>query len=110
METNLDRWKTHDWCDRPLEIEPGKKIIQFVCRKCGRGFVYDFTDEIYAVHISVFTVNRLSDEITSRWLSEPCPLERLPGDLDDEKTRFANGPSALPPRRSSLQAEAAHAK
>jgi hypothetical protein len=93
METNLDPWNTHDWFDRPLEIDRGEKIIQFICRKCGRGFVNDRTGRRYAIHASVFAVYRLADEVTDRWLSEPCPTEHQTSAQDDEKTRFANGSS-----------------
>jgi hypothetical protein len=94
METNLDPWNTHEWFDRPLEIERGEKILQFVCRKCGRGFVNDTTGRRYAIHASAFAVYRLSDEVTGRWLSEPCPTEPQASDQDDGKTRFLNGLSA----------------
>ena len=79
METQL--WQTHDWYDRPLEIDPAKKLIQFTCRKCARSFVDDETGRRYAIHVSAFTIYRLSDEVTERWLSEPCPNELLAADL-----------------------------
>ena len=87
METNLDPWNTHDWYDRPLEINRGEKIIQFVCRKCGRGFVNDTTGRRFAIRASVFQLYRLSDEVTDRWLSQPCPEDRQTSDHDDRKTR-----------------------
>jgi hypothetical protein len=94
METNLDPWDTHDWFDRPLEINRREKIIQFVCRKCGRGFVNDTTGRRYAIHASAFEIYRLSDEVTDRWLSEPCSNERQQADLEASQTRLANGSSA----------------
>ena len=74
METQL--WQSHDWYDRPLEIDPGEKLLQFTCRKCARSFVNDQTGKRYAIHVSAFTIYRLSDEVTERWLFEPCPNER----------------------------------
>jgi hypothetical protein len=88
METQL--WQTHDWYDRPLEIDPGKEFIQFICRKCARSFVDDETGQRYAIHVSAFTIHRLSDEITERWLSEPCPTERQAADLEANDKRFDN--------------------
>ena len=93
METNLNPWETHDWFDRPLEIDPGERIIQFICRKCGRGFVNDADGRRYAIHASAFAIYRLADEVTDRWLSEPCPSELKHADLDDGATRYMNGSS-----------------
>ena len=73
METNA--WETHDWFVHPLEIDPAQNVTQFSCRKCGRGFIDDVSGRVYAIHASAFTVNRLSDEVTKRWLVEPCPEE-----------------------------------
>jgi hypothetical protein len=88
METQL--WGTHDWIDRPLEIDPGEKLIQFVCRKCARSFVNDETGRRYAIHVSAFAIYRLSDETTDRWLSETCPNRRESADLEANDTRFEN--------------------
>ena len=90
MET--DAWKTHDWSDRPLEIDH-EIWIQFVCRKCFRGFVDDGMGRRYAIYASAFAVHRLSDEVTNRWLSEPCHNERQMADQAAVLTRFANGSS-----------------
>jgi hypothetical protein len=87
LEANLEAWETHDWSDRPLAIDPGEKIIHFICRKCGRGFANDATGRRYAIHASAFAVYRLSDEVTDRRLSEPCPPERQQVDLDHRRTR-----------------------
>src|SRR5580692_3774308 len=93
METNLNPWETHDWFDRPLEIDPAKRIIQFICRKCGRAFVNDADGTRYAIHASAFAIYRLADEVTDRWLSEPCPSELKQADLDDRSARHMNGSS-----------------
>ena len=78
-------WETHDWFDRPLEIDPSQ--TQFVCRNCGRAFIGDTTGKRHAIHASAFEVNRLSDEVTERWLAEPCSKNIQPTDRDDGKTR-----------------------
>jgi hypothetical protein len=92
METNIDPWKTHDWCDRrSLEIDFHKRGILVVCRKCNRGFAQYVTGNRYAIEISAFTIYRLPDEVTSRWLSEPCPLEQREGDSEDRASRLLNG-------------------
>jgi hypothetical protein len=36
----------------------------------------------HAVFVSAISFDQLSDEVTERWLSEPCPGKRL--SLDDE--------------------------
>jgi hypothetical protein len=91
METQLGQ--THDWYDRPLEIDPAK-IIHFTCRKCARSFVEEKTGKRFAIHVSAFTTYRLADEVTEQWLSEPCPNERRAADLKVHYNRFENGSSA----------------
>src|SRR6266481_170810 len=87
METNS--WKTHDWCDRSIEIIPGEKITEFVCRKSFRAFIDDGTGRRYAIYTSTFRVDRLSDEVTDRWLSESCSNRRQTADQKAVQTRFA---------------------
>ncbi len=92
MEMNLSSSRTHDWISRRLELVPGQPLIQQVCHECGRGFVDECsTGEQYAVHVSIFKLHRLSDEVTSRWLSEKCPAECLTADEADRQTRFLAG-------------------
>jgi hypothetical protein len=89
VKTDFSNWNTHHWNNSRVEVVPGQPLIQQVCRECGRGFVDEFsTDKRYAVHVSVFVFHRLSDKVTSRWLSEKCPGERLKGDEADRQTRF----------------------
>ena len=77
METNA--WNTHDWSLRPLEIK-GEKFTMLACRECSRSFVDDASGGRYAIYAGVFTIHRLSDEVTARWLSEHCPTKRLSSD------------------------------
>jgi hypothetical protein len=89
MEMNLFSWNTHCWMSRRLALAPGHPLIQRVCNDCERAFVDECsTGERYAVHVSIFKVHRLSDEVTSRWLSEQCPAQPLAGDEADRRTRF----------------------
>ena len=92
METNLSSWNTHELTSNRLELVPGHPLIQQGCRKCGRAFVDDCsTGERYAAHVLVFTLHRLSAQVTSRWLSEKCPGECLKTDEADRETRFLSG-------------------
>jgi hypothetical protein len=40
------------------------------------------------VVVSILSFQRLDDEVTRRWLSEPCPGKRLPSDDEDRKQRI----------------------
>jgi hypothetical protein len=90
MERNLTSWKTHDWISRRLELDPGAPVILQACRACGRDFVEECsTGDQYAAHVSIFKVHRLSDEVTSRWLSQTCPAKYLTADNAERRTRHA---------------------
>lgn len=89
MKTDLSPRDTHYWISRRLEVISGQPLVHQVCRECGRDFIEDCsTGEIFAAHASVFAFHRLSDEVTSRWLSEKCPGELLKKDDADRDTRF----------------------
>jgi len=89
LKTNLSLRDTHYWISRRLEVIPGHPLVHQVCRDCGRGFIEESsTGELFAAHASVFVFHRLSDEVTSRWLSEKCPGELLKKDDADRDTRF----------------------
>jgi hypothetical protein len=89
MDTIHSRWTTHCWIGRRLVVAPGQPLIEHVCNDCERAFVDECsTGERYAVHVSIFKVHRLSDEVTSRWLSEQCPTHAPAGDEADRRTRF----------------------
>jgi hypothetical protein len=86
--TNIP-WQTHKWTEpdgRRVEIERGKPLTQRYCQKCGRTFVEDHASkERYAVHVSAIFFKRLIDDVNQRWLSAPCPGQKLETDSDDEK-------------------------
>ena len=88
MDTIFSRWNTHCWIGRRLGLTPGQPLIQRVCNDCGRAFVDDCSSgERFAVHVSIFKLHRLSDEVTSKWLSEQCPEKLLAEDEADRQTR-----------------------
>jgi hypothetical protein len=92
LETNLSLRNTHYWISRRLEVVPGQPVVHQVRRDCGRGFIEESsTGELFAAHASVFLLHRLSDEVTSRWLSEKCPGKPLQQDNADRQTRFVLG-------------------
>src|SRR4029077_17924543 len=89
MDTIFSTWNTHCLISRRLGLAPGQPLIQRVCNDCARAFVDECaTGERYAVHVSIFKIHRLSDEVTSRWLTEQCPAQPLIGDEADRRTRF----------------------
>jgi hypothetical protein len=88
MEVNHFFWRTHNWIGRRLEVAPGAPVILQACSECGRDFVEErSTGEQYAVHVSIFKIHRLSDEVTARWFSEKCPAKYLMADDADRQTR-----------------------
>jgi hypothetical protein len=94
MERNLTAWDTHDWINSDPEGLPDQRIVYSLCGACGRGFFDEFpSGERYAVHDSVFRFHRLSDQVTSRWLSERCPGKHLIADEADRRTRVFDGSS-----------------
>jgi hypothetical protein len=78
------------WSNRLMDLKPGVPIVQHTCTICGRNFVNEeLTGRRYAVHVGMLVLARLSDEVTKRWLEESCPRQRVEGDYEDLKTRFA---------------------
>jgi hypothetical protein len=63
--------------------------------RCGRDIVTVLSSgSRHAVHVSMFCFYPLDDEVTERWLTEPCPGKRLPRDDDDRQRQVAK-PSSL---------------
>jgi len=75
----MDRevWNSHQWTTtqgRCIELNPGKTIIQHHCSRCQRDFIEDpLTGGRYAVYVSVFSIRKLSEQVSTRWLREFCP-------------------------------------
>jgi hypothetical protein len=85
-----ETWNTHQWLSNPrrLTIKPCNPVLQHHCVRCGRDFVTDpSSNSSYAVFVSVISFDQLSDEVTKRWLSEPCPGRHLSPD-DDDRTKI----------------------
>jgi hypothetical protein len=62
----------------------GRAFKHCHCEDCGRDFVEDAQSaEQYAVNPSTFDFDRLADEVSTRWLSEPCPKKMLDADAHD---------------------------
>jgi hypothetical protein len=93
MEKNFSAWNTHSWITRRLELVPGHPLFQQICDKCSRAFVDEGSGHRYAVHVSIFKLQRLSDEVTAQWLSENCPGELRMADQAARQTRFSGGSS-----------------
>ena len=93
MEVNDPGWNSHQWPQanpRRVEIEPGKPVLQRHCVRCGRDFVTDPSlGSSYAVFVSATSFHRLADEVTERWVREPCHGERLPSDDEDRNKKIA---------------------
>src|SRR5579862_3078870 len=74
----------HRWHERRephFKIESGEAVIQNHCGRCGRDIVTVLSSGArHAVYASAFCFYRLAREVTQRWLTEPCPGERLPTD------------------------------
>jgi len=82
---NRDAWTSHQWSEtkpRKLEIERGKSVLQHHCSRCRRDFIEDaLSGERYAVYVSVFSLQRLPNHISTQWLGELCPGAPMPFDL-----------------------------
>jgi hypothetical protein len=87
-------WNSHDWEIRPIEVPPNVAADQHTCRKCARHFIREKpSGSSYAIHIGLHQFDRLSELVTTRWLSEPCAGEISTRDIEDQQTRFPNGQS-----------------
>jgi transposase-like protein len=92
MLTDRDKtpWDSHDWKVKTLEslTTGGGSRLGFTCRSCQRKFSYTTTNHrAWAVNDDGKT---LSDDITSRWLSERCL--RRPAETDNEDRQHLKYP------------------
>jgi hypothetical protein len=77
MAANDPTWNSHEWETRSVESESRVPAIHYTCRNCTRQFLGEEpTGARYAVHVGITQFDRLSDDVTGRWLSEGCPGER----------------------------------
>ena len=89
----ISAWNTHDWQVRSIEsITPGGgSRLAFTCRRCGHGF--NQTTANHRAWAVDSTGAALADEVTERWLAEPC--EHRPGKSDDaDRCKFKHPPAA----------------
>jgi hypothetical protein len=93
METDDAAWSSHRWLlpqPRRLEVESGEAVLQRHCVQCGRDFITRMTSgSRFAVFISATSFHRLVDEVTERWLRQPCPGTRTSSDEVDRSKRVA---------------------
>ena len=82
------QWQTHDWIDKRGQMfkdAAGKEFIHCHCKKCGRDFLRDpDSDSAIAIHVGALHFEPLEDDVTARWLNEPCPRDRF---VDDDAAR-----------------------
>ena len=75
-----------------LKIESGEDVVEHHCCRCGRAIVTVLSSgRRHAVYASALCFYRLNDEVTQRWLTEPCPGKHLPGDDADRKRLHSLG-------------------
>jgi hypothetical protein len=93
MEMSDAAWSSHRWLlpqPRRLEVESGEPVLQRHCVQCGRDFITDVSlGRRYAVFVSATSFHRLADEVTARWLREPCLGKRPTSDDEDRNKRIA---------------------
>ena len=92
MKIKVETWNTHFWLAKPraLTIESGQTVIQHRCDRCGRDFITDTSSNSkLAVFVSVVSFYQLSDEVTTRWLSDACPARHVSSDEEDRRRRIA---------------------
>jgi hypothetical protein len=100
MNANDAHWNDHRWTEsqpRRLCIDFGKVVLHRHCVQCGRDFIADLSSgDRYAVFASAISFHRLENEITNRWLREPCTGSRLPRDDEDRTRKIAEFPVSEP--------------
>jgi hypothetical protein len=75
MATEIIAWKSHVWSNGIMDLQSDVPVVQQVCTICGRSFVTEeLTGGRYAVHVGIENVERLSDEVSARWLSEVAKI------------------------------------
>jgi hypothetical protein len=94
VDVSSDRAKEsdHQWIERQaphFKLDTGETVAHQQCLRCGRDFVTVlYSGNRYAVHVGAFVFYRFDDEVTERWLSEPCPGKRSPADDEDRNSQI----------------------
>ena len=106
MKVQDETWHTHQWLSNPrrLAIEPCEAMLHHHCVLCGRDFLGSMSsNKTYAVFVSAISFDQLSQEVTKRWLSEPCSGMHASSDDEDNNQIVA----ALPVFQEELSRSAA---
>jgi len=76
-------WESHDWKVKTLEslCAGGGSKLAYTCRSCERKFTYTTANNRAWATSDDGTA--LADEVSTRWLAEPCP--RRPGEHDHKE-------------------------
>lgn len=109
----MKSWSTHRWLGsggRALDLG-GQLKTEYVCINCKRHFVrIDQTGELFAAYPTVLDFDRLAQDVTERWLNEPCPGREQESDVlacinrPQPQVRTYDGPlSEDPPSEPSAQ-------
>jgi len=98
----------HRWEERAephLKLESGEVVAQHYCSRCDRDIVTILSSgKRHAAFASILCFYRLDDEVTARWLNEPCPGRRTLNDDADRKT--AESRQAAPQAKRRLISKA----
>ena len=83
----MNRLGKHTWSDgEPRAVQQdGRILLHQCCTVCGRDFALGFNG-IYiwdAVYVGPGRIERLPSNVTERWVSENCPLQKLTADDTD---------------------------
>jgi hypothetical protein len=91
-----DEWNGHKWVEpngRHLHLVQGGLGVQWRGHSCAREFlIIETSGEPLAVHSLITRFSRLTDDVTKRWIEQPCPGERLALDDQDRKKGMAEIP------------------
>jgi hypothetical protein len=75
----------HHWVRRKVQIE-GKTVFHRQCIAFRRDFVFDCDVGCWrAVHVGLLGFDLLDEEISRYWLSEECPGQQLPEEINDRR-------------------------
>ena len=76
----------HDWSYRRVRLD-GRETHHRHCKKCGRDFTSSDSKNWVAVYVGIFEFIPLEDGVNFRWLTEPCPKNRLAEDRNEVRRR-----------------------
>ncbi len=78
---------SHDLIRRRVRVH-GKIFFHRQCKICRRDFVMPpYTGEWRATHVGLLGFDFLDDETNQHWVSDPCPGQQLPDEINDGRLR-----------------------